>query len=58
MELRSAKSPTPGTNVGARSLATHMGTPRWSCIAAVFPDNQLMVVGGYNDSVELATVEY
>ena len=41
-----------------------MGTPRKQCIAAVLPNNQLMVVGGYakrgsvggseSDSVELA----
>ena len=42
-----------------------MGTPRWNSIAAVFPNKQLMVVGGYagkditkTDSVEFATIEY
>ena len=42
-----------------------MGTPRLDCIAAVLPNNQLMVVGGYTsegstttDSVEFASVEY
>jgi serine/threonine protein kinase len=42
-----------------------MWTPRWRCIAAVLPNNQLMVVGGYTgkgfktetDSVELAAIE-
>jgi hypothetical protein len=41
-----------------------MGTPRYNCIAAVLPNNQLMVVGGYTgskdgatDSVEFASVE-
>ena len=44
-------------------VITHMGTPRRDCIAAVLPNNQLMVVGGYTngeikiDSVELASVE-
>ena len=38
---------------------SHMGTPRWNCIAAFLPTNQLMVVGGctYEDSVEFASVE-
>ena len=39
-----------------------MGTPRWQCIAAVLPNNQLVVVGGYTaanetDLVELAHVK-
>ena len=42
-----------------------MGTPRFWCIAAVLPNNQLMVLGGYTgqggfvetDSVEFAPVE-
>jgi hypothetical protein len=42
-----------------------MGTPRYNCIAAVLPNNQLMVVGGYTgtslladiNSIEFATVE-
>jgi N-acetylneuraminic acid mutarotase len=44
-------------------VISHMGTLRYNCIAAVLPNNQLMVVGGYNsehgatDSVEIATVE-
>ena len=44
-------------------VISHMGTPRYNCIAAVLPNNQLMVVGGYTngeikiDSVELASVE-
>ena len=40
-----------------------MGTPRWDCIAALLPNNQLMVVGGYttdcisaSDLVEFASV--
>ena len=45
---------------------SHMATPRCDCIAAVLPNNQLMVVGGWTghsfnrftlDSVEVATVE-
>ena len=46
-------------------IISHMGTPRLDCIAAVLPNNQLMVVGGYTnedivystDSVEFASVE-
>ena len=46
-------------------VISHMATPRRSCFAAVLPNNQLIVVGGYTailfdfetDSVELATVE-
>ncbi len=46
-------------------VISSMWTPRWRCIAAVLPNNQLMVVGGYTgksfvtetDSVELAAVE-
>ena len=42
----------------------HMGTPRRGCIAAVLPNNQLMVVGGkigkeygtYTDSTEFAAI--
>ena len=42
----------------------HMTTPRWNCVAAVLPNNQLMVVGGYTtskftgetDSAEIASV--
>ena len=45
-------------------VISHMGTPRYDCIAAVLPNNQLMVVGGYTgkhydtqtDSVELAAI--
>jgi hypothetical protein len=44
-------------------IISHMGTPRRDCIAAVFPKNQLIVVGGFTtdfietDSVEIASVE-
>ena len=43
-----------------------MGTPRYWCIAAVVPNNQLMVMGGLNsglvdddtpDSIEFASIE-
>ena len=39
-----------------------MGTPQRDCIAAVLPNNQLMVVGGYigsdnTDSVEFASID-
>ena len=47
-------------------VISQMRTPRQSCIAAVFPNNQLMVVGGYTgirddtriNLVEFATIEY
>ena len=43
-------------------VISHMATPRYYCFAAVLPNNQLMVMGGWTgrdttDSVELATVE-
>jgi serine/threonine protein kinase len=45
-------------------VISHMGTPRWNCIAAVLPNNHLMVVGGHTsedisgtNSVEFASVE-
>ncbi len=44
-------------------VISHMGTPRRLCIAAVLPNNQLMVVGGYTsslletDSIEFASIE-
>ena len=52
---------TPATD--SWEVISHMKTPRCECIAAVLPNNQLMVVGGYTtgeyqtDSVEYATVE-
>ena len=46
-------------------VISHMRIPRCSCFAAVLPNNQLMVVGGWSsymydetDSVEVATVGY
>jgi serine/threonine protein kinase len=47
-------------------VISHMATPRRLCVAAVLPNNQLMVVGGRTgrgidtgtNSVELATIEY
>ena len=39
-------------------VISHMGTPRYSCIAAVLPNNQLMVVGGYVGSVSTNSVEF
>ena len=44
-------------------IISHMGTPRYNCIAVVLPDNQLMVVEGYTsgdagiNSVEFASIE-
>ena len=45
-------------------IISHLATPRFDCITAALPKNQLIVVGGYTgvllyseiDSVELATV--
>jgi serine/threonine protein kinase len=66
----SDEQPTTGVHMynpttDSWEVISHMGTPRWRCIAAVLPNNQLMVVGGmtgkmYNtntDSTDLATVE-
>ena len=46
-------------------LISDMGTPRYNCIAAVLPNNQLMVMGGYinkfnveTDSIEFASIEF
>ena len=53
----------PTTN--SWEVINHMTTPRWDCIAAVLPNNQLIVVGGKTgrdhytktDSVEFATIK-
>ena len=43
-------------------VISHMTTPRYDCLAAVLPDNQLMIVGGWttgdmpSDSVEFGSV--
>ena len=39
-------------------VISHMGTPRYNCTAAVLPNNQLMVVGGYIGSVSTDSVEF
>ena len=48
------------------AVISHMKTPRYWCIAAVLPNNQLMVMGGFNsglvdddtpDSIEYASIE-
>ena len=50
----------PTTN--SWEVISHMSTPRYDCLAAVLPDNQLMVVGGVTtggkicDSIEFGTV--
>ena len=46
---------SPATN--SWQVISHMATPRYSCFAAVLPDNQLMVVGGETDSGKTDTVE-
>ena len=44
-------------------IISYMETPRYNCIAAVLPDNQLIVVEGYTcgdvgiNSVEFASIE-
>ena len=38
-------------------LFSRMSVPRHQCFAAVLPDNQLMVMGGYTDSGRTDTVE-
>ena len=40
-------------------VISHMATPRSSCLAAVLPDNQLMVVGGWIDgSIITDSIEF
>ena len=47
-------------------VISHMATPRRLCVAAILPNNQLMVVGGRTgkgtdtgtNSVELGTIKY
>ena len=39
-------------------VISHMGTPRWQCIVAVLPNNQLVVVGGYTAANETDLVEF
>jgi N-acetylneuraminic acid mutarotase len=40
-------------------VISHMGTSRWQCIAAVLPNNRLMVVGGFiSDMSETCSVEF
>ena len=47
----------PTTN--SWELISHMTTPRHRCLAAVLPDNQLMVVGGFTtDGIECDSVEF
>ena len=46
----------PTTN--SWEVISQMKTPRRRCIAAVLPNNQLMVVGGETDSVELGTIQH
>ena len=49
------------TTTNSWELISHMTTPRESCLVAVLPHNELMVVGGgtpggVTDSVEIATI--
>ena len=47
----------PTTN--SWKVISHMTTPRYRCLAAVLPDNQLMVVGGWTtDNKEYDSVEF
>ena len=49
------------TETNSWEVISHMPTPRCWCLVAVFPDNELMVVGGENSSgyseVEIAAVD-
>ena len=52
-----------GPSTNSWEVVSHMTTPRTECYAAVLPDNQLIVVGGYTgsgctDSVEIATCHF
>ena len=49
------------TATNSWEVVSQMATPRYLCLVAVLPHNQLMVVGGYTpggmtDSVEIATI--
>jgi len=51
------------TTTNSWEIISHMATPRSQCLVAVFPHNELMVVGSYapayggnTDSVEIATI--
>ena len=50
------------TTTNSREVISHMTTPRCRCLVAVFPHNELMVVGGFiaggdkTDSVEIASI--
>ena len=52
----------PTIAIDSWEVISHMTTPKYHCLAAVLPDNQLMVVGGRTtgrkicDSVEFGTV--
>ena len=52
---------TYNTATNSWEVISHMATPRNGCLVAVFPHNELMVVGDCSnavafDSVEIATV--
>ena len=49
------------TTTNSWEVISHMTTPRWRCLVAALPHNELMVVGGFiaggaNDSVEIASI--
>ena len=53
---------TYNTTTNSWEVISHMATPRYGCLVAVLPHNELMVVGGFApsgsiiDSVETATI--
>ena len=52
---------TYNTATNSWEVISHMATPRYGCLVAVLPHNELMVVGGQTpegktDSVEFATI--
>ena len=44
------------TTTNSWEVISHMITPRRLCLVAVLPHNELMVVGGDTDSVEIASI--
>ena len=51
------------TTTNSWEVISHMTTPRWRCLVAVLPHNELMVVGGSTpdsftgtNSVEIASI--
>ena len=40
------------------NIISNMPTARYHSLVAVLPTNEMMVVGGYTDKVEIASIQY